>query len=90
MQVFITGGGVAAVEGDLSGGSGYLVMISGGGVWPARDPGDGPNLTSKHRYIIYWMPVMGYDSVVDKPELISGFTVSLMYTTRAIGSSEFF
>lgn len=31
MQVFITGGGVAAVEGDLSGGSGYLVMIWGRG-----------------------------------------------------------
>jgi len=33
VQVFIAGGGVAAVEGDLSGGSGYLVMILGvGGV----------------------------------------------------------
>jgi len=31
VQVFIAGGGVAAVEGDLSGGSGYLVMILGGG-----------------------------------------------------------
>jgi len=42
VQVFITGGGVAAVEGDLSGGSGYLVMIlwgGGGGARPASRRG---------------------------------------------------
>ncbi len=57
----------------LSGGTGYLVMIWGGIV-----AGPGSRRRAKFNQqtpIIHWMPVMGYDSVVDKPELICGLTV---------------